>query len=112
MNTTVINGRGRGRSVRLTALFACVLFAAAMLLSFAYILTHANHTHDHDGPCGDCAACMCIQAAVNLLKTLSAAVAFAAIVFGGLCGLPCSIKAPAPNLGVYTLVSCHVRLNN
>ena len=106
------HGKGARSTVRLAALAACVLFIAAMLLSSSYIITHANHAHDHDGPSGGCATCMHMQAAENLLKRLSASIVTVAVVFGGLSALLFFLKTCAPRFGFLTLVILKVRLNN
>jgi hypothetical protein len=76
------------------------------------MLACANHTHDHDGLDNSCAACMCMQAAANLLNNLSlAAVTFAA-VFCGLCGIFFSSGTSATRFNLLTLASLKIRLNN
>ncbi|MDR1892839.1 MAG: hypothetical protein LBQ48_07520 [Oscillospiraceae bacterium] len=60
----------------------CVLFIAVSLFSEIYIITHANHEHDHIGANGACATCAQITATANLLNQLSIAIVkAAAIVF-------------------------------
>ena len=106
------NGTGKRSAVRLMTLAACVLFTAAMFLSSFYILTHADHTHDHDGLGGGCATCIRIQAAESLLKQLSTAVVTVAVIFGGLFGIFFSLKTCASLSGFLTLVTLKIRLNN
>jgi hypothetical protein len=106
------NGRGRRSAARLTAFALCVLFIALTALSTAYILTHANHRHDHNGPGGDCAVCVRINAAERLLKTISTAAAGAALVFGGVFALLSARKVSGCHKGFYSLIRLKVRLNN
>ena len=106
------SGKGRRSAARLTALALCVLFVALTALSTAYILTHANHRHDHNGPGGDCTVCVRINAAERLLKTISTAAAGAALVFGGLSALLCAGKVPGCRKGFNSLIRLKVRLNN
>jgi hypothetical protein len=90
----------------------CILFFATLLLSSGYINAHADHTHDHDGHGGDCATCLHIQFAENLLNSLSTAVAATATALGGLFFLFALAKAGGMRFGCPTLVSQKVRLNN
>ncbi len=111
MSLTASRG-GKRSAIRMMALVVCVLFIAVMLVSSAYILTHANHIHDHDGPGGSCATCIHLQAAENILKQLSTAVVAAAIAFGGVLGIFSFLKAITPLFVSLTLVTLKVRLNN
>lgn len=106
------NGKGKRSTLRMAAFLLCVLFVAASLLSAAYILTHANHIHDHDGPSGGCATCMHLQLSENLLRQLSAAIVAAAAAVGGLYGILFSHKTPILHNGFSTPVTLKVRLNN
>jgi len=53
----------------------CCLIACALILSSAFVLTHANHSHDMAGPGGCCSACIILQASINLLKEANTAYA-------------------------------------
>ena len=105
------SGRWR-KKTRLAALLACVFFIAVSLLLIIFILTHADHTHDQDGPGGTCAACACVMAAGNLLKILGSALVAAALYFGGRHTVIFLSKHIASDLGFLTLVSLKIRLNN
>jgi hypothetical protein len=110
--SVLMNGKGKRSAIRLVALAICALFIAAMLLSSAYILTHANHIHDHDGLDGGCATCMHIQSAENLLKQLSTAVVSVAAAFAGVLGVLFSLRNTKAGDCSFTLVTLKVRLNN
>lgn len=112
LNThTTRTERGSKRSVkRLFALALCVLFIAATLLSTAFILTHANHKHDHDGPSGSCSTCTHMLAVGNFLKTISTAVAAIAMIF--LFTIQSFLKPVSLHTGFTTLVNLKIRLNN
>jgi hypothetical protein len=97
---------------RLIALAVCVLFMAAASLSAAFMITCAHHEHDHNGPDESCAVCAHLASAGDLLKSMSAAVAGAALVFWG---LPAILSLPKPlgsHADFYTLVRLKVKLNN
>jgi hypothetical protein len=98
--------------IRLVALFVCVLFLAASLLSSAYLLTHMNHNHDHTGHGGTCSTCAHITAAETFLKQIGTAAIMAMIVFGFRI-FDLFILKPTPiNSYYYSLVALKVRLDN
>lgn len=103
---------GKQSAKRLIALAVCVFFIAASLLSAVFILTHANHTHNHNGPNGSCATCARLAAAENLLKTISAAPVGAALIYGALPAVLSVLKSVGFQTGLYALVRLKVRLNN
>jgi hypothetical protein len=96
---------------RLMALGLCVLFIAVFLFPAAYILTHANHEHDHRGPGGCCAACVQLAAAADLLKSAFVAMLGAAFVFWGFSAIRSILKPNNFRIGFFTLFSLKVRLN-
>jgi hypothetical protein len=98
--------------MRRIALLVCIIFIAASLLSAAFILTHANHAHDHAGPDGSCATCAHVMAAGNLLRTVGIAVAMAALSFGTHYAVSSALKHIASESVLPTLVSLKVQLNN
>jgi hypothetical protein len=103
---------GKQSVKRLLALTVCVLFIAVSILSGAVILIHANHIHDYDGPHGSCAACAHLATAGNLLKSLAAVIAGAALAFPGLFAILSVLKPVDPDMGFCTLVRLKIRLNN
>ena len=107
---SVHSGCGR-LSVRLTAMAVCALFVLALLLASAFVLTHANHDHDHNGEDGGCAACAQIAVAADFLSRGGAAAVVVAGVIGGLSGAYALIKIAAPRYVGFTLISLKIRLN-
>jgi hypothetical protein len=99
-------------TLRLVALLVCVLFITASLLSAVYILSNADHTHDHNGPGGACETCIHITSAENLLKQIGTAVIAAAIFFGLRIGFISIIKTTSIRSTLFSLVELKVRLNN
>ena len=100
------------RMGRIMALALAAYFIYAALLSGAFILTHENHEHDHNGIGGNCTVCVQIHNQVNLLKQLS--VAFVAISRGlialfAILGILCSALSLIKS---YTPVTLKIRLNN
>ena len=97
---------------RWTALLLCVLFAAACVFSAAYVVAHAAHHHDHDGPNGECAVCLCVAAAEKIFKRLldGAVAIFAAVV---LVSLSFAVLTRIfAHVRFHTPVALRVRMNN
>lgn len=94
------------------ALMICICVMAASFLSAAFILTHANHEHDHEGPNGTCATCIHLAVAENSLKLLSAAIVSRVFSFVICSSVSFCLKPFAPCIDLFTLVSLKVRLNN
>jgi len=61
------------RAKRLITLAFLLCFVMAALISEAFILTHANHEHDHLGIGGECIVCAHIHSIENLVKQLGVA---------------------------------------
>jgi hypothetical protein len=89
----------------------CLCFAAAAVLSGAWIALHADHVHDHDGAGGCCSVCARIAAAWDALKQLGAASGYemSAPAFLAAVWVPASALS-----GVHspTLAELKVRMNN
>lgn len=102
----------KGSMLKSIALIICVCFIVTSILSVVFILTHANHQHDHEGPNGTCATCDHLAATTNLLKQLS--IAIVTSVFPSVLYLFISycLKPSTPYVGLFTLVSLKVRLDN
>lgn len=112
-NMATQSGTGKRTPViRFIALAIFVCIVATSLLSGAFILTHADHEHDHNGPGDTCATCAQLAAAENILKQLSAALAVASVAITGTFALVSHLCGAAPRLTSYTLVGLKVRLNN
>jgi hypothetical protein len=84
----------------------CVLFVASFLLSSAYLVFHAGHSHDRSAPGGSCATCAHMAAAASFGKLLSLAVVGTFIAFRPLSAVP----APLPALLSRTVRTSPVRL--
>jgi hypothetical protein len=110
--TATITENSRKQSkVRLIAMLLCVCFIAAALLSAAFVLSHANHEHDYNGPDGSCGTCACVAAAQELLKTISTAVVAVGIIFGGLFSTCLLLWSVTLRADFSTLVGLKIRLN-
>jgi hypothetical protein len=93
-------------------LTVCICFAAAAVLSGAWVVIHANHVHDHDGAGGCCSVCAQIAAAQNLLKQLGSALKIAVAAFGGLAAASVAFASEIPLDRFLTLAALKVRMNN
>ena len=97
---------------RALALVFCILFFASPIISEAYIFTHLDHEHDHNGAHGSCATCAHIVAAEALLKSVYTALVVAALAFWCISGTFSILKSVKFYAGFYTLVLLKIRLNN
>lgn len=94
------------------ALLVSIFIIVTFFLSTAFIITHANHEHDHEGPNGTCATCFHLEATEKILKQLSTATG-AGIFTVALClFISYCLKLSAPYRGLVTLIALKVRLNN
>lgn len=110
---TVARDHGqRPAAIRIIAVAFCICFIVASLSATVFILTHANHKHDHNGPSGSCATCSHMIAAENLLKQLTPAVTAAALASGILFAVLSILPPVSFYISFYTLVNLKVRLNN
>lgn len=94
------------------ALILYLCFIVVSFLSTTFILTHANHEHDHDGPNGSCVTCIHLTIAENLLKQLAAALVAAVLAFALSLFILFRLKHSASCVGSSTLITLKVRLNN
>ena len=104
--------KSKRTAVRRLALLLCILFVTATALSFAFIITHANHAHDHNGPESACTICISLQSAENLLKQIAVSAVDVAAVLGGLFTLLYCLKLSYLLRKLNTLISLKVQLNN
>jgi len=101
--------RQQAKRVAALALLLCFLMVA--LLSGAFILTHANHQHDHLGVGGECAVCAQIHSLENQLKQFGAAsggVSFGLAGLFAVTALLCCVSVTQ----YATPVRLKIRLNN
>ena len=97
------------KNIALAVLFCFVLLT---LLSEAFLLTHAEHEHDHNGIGGRCTICVQFQNAEGLRKpeALSVSAVYDGLlclftVITMLCAIPCL-------MGFCTPVQLKIRLNH
>lgn len=93
------------------ALILCVCFIVVSLLSTAFILTHVTHNHDH-GIDENCSTCIHLATAENLLKHLTAAIVSVVLAFALFSFISFITKPSTICIGLPTLISLKVRLNN
>ncbi|MDR2202016.1 MAG: hypothetical protein LBP26_04550 [Clostridiales bacterium] len=105
-------GKNKRALLRAVLFCVCLLLAALFALSAAYLAAEANHEHDDSGRGGECAGCVLIQAAQNVLKDFSAADAVAASAAAAVFCVIFIIGGIARALNFGTLISLKVRLNN
>ena len=74
----------RPNAKRMTAFAFLLCFVIISLLSEAFVLTHANHQHDHYGAGGECAVCAQIQSIENQRRQLGAAAGNISTAWAGL----------------------------
>ena len=107
-----INRNKIKRSQKFISLAFCTIFASASLLSAAFIITYADHEHNHDGPENSCSTCFNLESTINppdpcfIPAAKSIAVIFA--TFNHLR----SIRTTFPGIIFYTPVTLKVVLNN
>ena len=97
---------------RIIALTFLVCFLIVSVLSSAFIFTHADHEHDHNGIDGSCAACSQLQSAERILKQLSTALAGALFAISGLFAAIGALKAAVIYVSIPTPVTLKIRINN
>jgi len=97
---------------KMLALVFLVCFIAAYSLPFVFILTHLDHSHDHNGIDESCATCAQIQYAENILKQLStASISTLFALLGAFTSIAIIKAAIAFNLTT-TLITLKIRMNN
>lgn len=102
---------GKRNAKRMLVLALVLCFAMISLLSQTVVLTHARHTHDHNGSNGACYVCEHISAVTALHKQFGAGVQaalLAACMFMALALL----LPPLYRVAAETPVHLKTRLNN
>jgi len=97
---------------RIIALIFLVCFLVVSILSSAFILTHADHEHDHNGVSGSCATCAQLQSAENILKQFSTALLGVLFSIAGLYAAIVILKAIAVHVSLSTPVALKIKMNN
>ena len=98
--------------LRFIAMAICIAYIAVFLLGAAYLLTHINHEHDHDGPNGSCVTCAHITAVGDLLQQLSVTAPGTVFVFGSMFLVRSFYNTAFVWGNPDTLVKLKVRLNH
>lgn len=98
--------------LRIIALVFLACFLIVSILSSAFILTHADHEHDHNGVDGSCATCAQLQSAENSLKQFSTALTGALFATAGLYAAIGMFKAITIQISFSTPVTLKIRMNN
>ena len=98
--------------IRMIAVAFLVCFFAGLLLSQAFLITHAEHTHDHNGDGGGCATCAQLHSAENVRKQLGMAVGVAAVFLAGLFAMILNRWTGFSWAGAQTLVRLKIQLNH
>jgi len=101
----------RQATKRAVALGVLLCFIAVSLLSEAFILMHSHRGQDHFAASGECALCVHIQSAENLLKRFGAALVIAPLGLFSFFAAPLLFSA-AFSIACQTPVLLKIRLNN
>ncbi|MDR1408979.1 MAG: hypothetical protein LBJ12_01625 [Oscillospiraceae bacterium] len=102
----------RSGFVRIAALALCFVFAAAVLLSAAFITTHANHTHDVTGADGSCTVCIQLVHVQTMLKQLSTGIALSVAAIFALFAILGILRIIKAYTSAHSPVGLKVKLNN
>jgi len=97
---------------KIMILILLVSFIMLSLFSETFLLSHAEHEHDHNGISGSCTICVQLHHAENLRKQLYVAVAITTIGFISLLITITYLGSISSVLGLYTPVKLKIRLNN
>ena len=107
---SVIKSRHLSKIIVALALLVC--FVLSSLLLEAFVLTYADHAHDHVGIGETCATCAQIQAALDILsKQLGAMAAGIPPAFACLAAARTALCSVAPLFALLTLVDLKIRMN-
>ncbi|GHU71572.1 hypothetical protein AGMMS49992_05820 [Clostridia bacterium] len=108
-----MNGSGRAHHKRQwMALALCLLLAAALVLSTAFVSMYAQHEHDTDGPDGACSVCVEVVATFNLIRQMGYACAILAILAAFQHTAMSLFRDASSHSDHPTLVTLHTRQNN
>ena len=104
--------KNRQSPKRLVALGILLCLVMVSLLSETFILTHANHKHDHFGVGGECAVCAQVQSAENQLKQFGTVISVALLALIGFFAALAILYFAASSIAFQTPVYLKTRLNN
>lgn len=94
---------------RVIALVIAICFILTFALTGVFILTHAEHEHDHGEVCSDCAR---IQGAADALKRIGALIAGALSAAAGMYAAVALVFTAAISIMAATPVALKMRMNN
>ena len=107
-----VNIKNNQTTKKLVTLAFLICFIIVSLLTEAFILTHADHEHDHDGANGSCTTCVLILNAENLLKQFSTAVSGASYALINLFAAIAMLFSVLYLIEIKTPVKLKTRMNN
>ena len=96
---------------RIAALILLICFLIISVFSSAFVLTHADHVHEHNGIGEACSTCLQIQGAENILKYLGTALFGTLFVIGGLYAIVKTINAIAVCAVFSNPITLKIRIN-
>ena len=99
-------------AMKFVTLGVLICFIFVFFLSEAFILTHAEHKHDHNGAKGSCTTCIQIHNAENLLRQFNLAVSGASFAFISLLAAIAILFSLSYLNETKTLVILKTRMNN
>jgi len=97
---------------KLAILAFSVLFIALSFLSFEFVLTHTNHSHEALGHENSCHVCIIINSVNNLIKQLFSAVKASLPVIAGTLGALFLLRTNTICFRHYSLVTLEIKINN
>lgn len=100
-----------GAKQRVAAIAFLACFLIVTVLAGAFVVTHADHEHDHSGVDGSCATCVQLQSAENILKQFSTALVGALFAIAGLFAVVATLKAVAFCVTLSTPITLKIRMN-
>ena len=97
---------------RVIAFLVCIAFIIVTLSSVAFLITHANHKHNHSGQQGDCTVCVHVSTAKELLKNILMALVGSVLALSCFSTILFALKLGTVFTGSYTLVRLKAKLSN
>jgi len=97
---------------RVIALIFLAFFLSILILLSIFILTHADHEHNHNGVSGSCVTCIHLRNSENLLKQFSEIFISTLMVVYGLFIVIILHKLITLYITFDTPVSMKIRMNN
>ena len=89
-----------------------ICFILISLLSEVFLLSNANHEHDHHGADGGCATCAHILSAEHQLRQITAAVIRTAYAIVALFTAVARLSIISTLFGYYTLIDLKTRMDH